>query len=197
MNNRFGWIADFSKPQFFPKRLEKLKIKKPRNIFMDSMSDIADWDRAWLNATFEAISDNPQHNYLFLSKRPAIYDNWLQFGRENVWCGATGTDSESTSRAIYYLSGNVGCNTFLSLEPLLSEIHLPEKMAFADWVIIGAETGNRKGKVIPRSEWIKRIVAACDDELIPVFMKDSLIPIIGETNMRREFPLGLKKEESN
>ena len=35
----------------------------------------------------------------------------------------------------------------------------------------------------------------CIDEYhIPVFMKDSLIPIVGEKNMRREFPEGLKRK---
>ena len=57
-----------------------------------------------------------------------------------------------------------------------------------DWVIIGAETGNRKGKVVPRKEWIEAITKLCDKQCVPVFMKDSLIPIIDEENMRREFP---------
>ena len=41
-------------------------------------------------------------------------------------------------------------NTFVSIEPILEDV-LPEKhnLLFrqVDWVIIGAETGRRKGKV--------------------------------------------------
>jgi hypothetical protein len=59
----------------------------------------------------------------------------------------------------------------------------------------GAETGNRKGKIIPKREWIDNIVRAADEAGVPVFMKDSLIPIVGEENMRREFPAGLRKEK--
>ena len=59
---------------------------------------------------------------------------------------------------------------------------------FTDWVIIGAETGNRKGKVTPQPEWIHKIVEEAKEYNVPVFMKDSLIPIIGEDQMLREFP---------
>ncbi len=36
------------------------------------------------------------------------------------------------------------------------------------------------------------IVDICDEERIPIFMKDSLIPIVGEKGMRREFPERLR-----
>ena len=56
------------------------------------------------------------------------------------------------------------------------------------WVIIGAETGNRAGKAIPEKEWVDTICAAADLTHAAVFMKDSLLPIMGEANMRRELP---------
>ena len=40
------------------------------------------------------------------------------------------------------------------------------------------------------------IVRVADMFGIPVFMKDSLIPIVGEDNMRRAFPKGLQVEKS-
>ena len=192
LNNRFGWVKDFSKPQFFPERLKKLKAKKSRNIFMDSMSDIADWEDEWLYETFKAIEENPQHNYLFLTKRP-LYSKWTQFKKDNVWCGITTINEKAVNRAIFYFLGTKGLNTFLSIEPLLEEVQFVDGLGLGsiNWVIIGAETGNRKNKVIPKVEWIEQIVSGCDICGIPVFMKDSLIPIIGEKNMRREFPKGL------
>lgn len=57
-----------------------------------------------------------------------------------------------------------------------------------DWMIIGAETGNRKGKVFPEKSWIEPLVEHCDKYNVPIFMKDSLVPIMGEKNMRRQFP---------
>ncbi len=62
---------------------------------------------------------------------------------------------------------------------------------YINWVIIGAETGNSQTKTIPESEWIEDIVTEARRKHIPIFMKDSLIPIIGEKNMIREYPKGL------
>lgn len=193
MNQRFKWIDDFSKPQFFPERLEQLKCKTPKNIFMDSMSDIADWEEEWIEEVFRAIEKNPQHNYLFLTKRPYIYERMkLLFHKDNVWCGATAIDRNSCILNNIYLDQIHELNTFLSIEPLLEEVGFGLG-PYVKWVIIGAETGKRKGKVIPKIEWIEKIVSECDRYNIPVFMKDSLIPIVGVENMLREFPEGLKK----
>ena len=64
-----------------------------------------------------------------------------------------------------------------------------------EWVIVGAESGNRKGKVTPKREWIEKIVRLCKDAGKPIFMKDSLIPIMGEKNMLREYPEELKHQD--
>jgi protein gp37 len=62
-----------------------------------------------------------------------------------------------------------------------------------EWIIIGVETGNRKNKIIIKKEWIDRFVEQCKKYNIPVFMKDSLISIVGEENMLREFPAELMR----
>ena len=90
------------------------------------------------------------------------------------------------------------CNTFVSIEPILEDLKLAEHNVMfqqANWIIIGAETGHRKGKAIPCKEWIEDIVQWCDKSGIPVFMKDSLIPIVGECDMRRDFPEQLLRSE--
>jgi len=46
-------------------------------------------------------------------------------------------------------------------------------------IIIGAETGKRKDKVVPKREWIEKIVAECDSTGVAVFMKESLRTIMG------------------
>lgn len=84
-----------------------------------------------------------------------------------------------------------GCNIFVSMEPVLEDLQ-PEKhnILFRQigWIILGAESGNRKDKVVPQAEWIKKIVWHAKEREVPVFMKDSLIQIVGEKNMVREFP---------
>ena len=82
----------------------------------------------------------------------------------------------------------------MSIEPLLKPIDIRYliNVRYLDWVIIGAETGNRKDKIVPKKEWIDAIVNECKMHSIPVFMKDSLIPVVGEANMLRQFPAGLE-----
>ena len=89
-------------------------------------------------------------------------------------------------------------HVFLSIEPLWDNIYGALETVignFTDWVIIGAETGHRKGKVTPEKIWVENIVETCDEAGVPVFMKDSLIPVVGEGGMRRDFPEQLKNQK--
>ena len=79
---------------------------------------------------------------------------------------------------------------FISIEPMLHPIWEDEIdmiRSTCDWVIIGAETGNRKGKVKPNKRWIMKIADACEMSSVPVFMKGSLREIMG-SDFRQEFP---------
>ena len=62
---------------------------------------------------------------------------------------------------------------FVSIEPILEKIN-PLDLIFIDWVIVGAETGKRKGKIIPKKDWIESIVKFCQDNDIPIYLKNSL-----------------------
>ena len=93
--------------------------------------------------------------------------------------------------------GRLRDNTFTSIEPLTEYMDVGLGSFGGDkWVIIGAETGNRKGKVTPKKEWVNKICEAADITHMAVFMKDSLIPIVGEENMRREFPWTERRNEA-
>lgn len=183
MNNRFHYIPDFSKPQFFPERLKQLAEKKPQIIFMDSMSDIADWEDEWAYRTADAIHDNPQHKYIFLTKRPEI--GTLLVGN-NLWNGVTVTRQNELIR-IPQLFEFIDNRAFVSIEPILGPIDLRVLIQKPQWVIIGAETGNRKDKVIPKREWIESIVSECRVAGIPIFMKGSLIKV-WNAPLIQEFP---------
>lgn len=49
-----------------------------------------------------------------------------------------------------------------------------------EWIIVGAETGRRKDKVVPKREWIEKLLELCRRAGIPVFMKNSLADVWGE-----------------
>ena len=79
-------------------------------------------------------------------------------------------------------------NTFWSMEPLLGPVDITESEGLPQWIILGAMTGPGSAKRQPKREWVEDIVRAADASEIPVFMKDSLLPIVGEAGMRRELP---------
>ncbi len=172
------------------------ELKMGNNIFVGAMSDMfGRWvpDR-WLDDVFSACMQHPIHNYLFLTKNPERYMGYgVPEGHGNLWYGTSITRRAEMGRAS---SLPAGCRTFLSLEPLLEDLE-PEghSMVFqkAGWVIIGAETGQGKGKAAPEPEWVRKILAEADKAGIPVFMKESLLPVVGEEGMRKEFPGQLRQ----
>ena len=200
LNYRFKWIEDFSVPQFFPERLKQLFTKNPKRIFINSMSDIADWKREWLGKTLNEIHRNPQNRYLFLTKRPGAYLPWTQFKANYIWCGVTVTsNNEMDSRDLDMMrlikETGEGVNWFFSIEPMLGPVEISAAtLKGLKWIILGAETGNRKGKVSPSLLWIRDVVAAADKFGIPVFMKKSLRDIVPDDEFRTEFPKGLQLE---
>ena len=173
-------------------RLGEYEKKAGRTIFVCSMADLfGSWvPDEWIEEVFAACEKAPQHRYPFLTKNPQRYGELARAGklpqRENMWYGST-LDSMSAKR----YPGRFRDNTFVSIEPLTEYMDVGMGSFGGDkWVVIGAETGNRKGKVTPKKEWVDKICEAADLTHMAVFMKDSLIPIVGEKNMRREFPWG-------
>lgn len=78
-----------------------------------------------------------------------------------------------------YVMQGVNINSFWSMEPLLGPVDMAAAEGLPEWVILGAETGNRPDKVTPAREWVDNIVAFCEENEIPVFFKD---------NLRKYFP---------
>ena len=176
-------------------RLEQpRKWHNPRTIFVCSMADLfGSWvPDEWIEEVFWACERAPQHNYLFLTKNPDRYNALAEKGMlpENLWYGYSATRQSNLWRFRHADECRVK-NLFVSIEPILEEMkpgfcsHCP-----SDWVIIGAETGNRKDKVIPKHEWIENIVTECEYAGIPLFMKSSLAEIWGEP-LIQEFPDGM------
>lgn len=179
INDRFHIVPDFSKPQFFPGRLKALESKKPKSIFMDSVSDWAFWTDAQREQVMRAIMCNPQHKYIFLTKSAEFDDSRYL---TSVYSGYTVTTQAS-------MGEYNGVQDFLSIEPILEPINLNVLMclnhSYLKQIIIGAETGNRKNKVIPRKEWIDSLVKQADERGLRVFMKESLRGLMG-ADFRRD-----------
>lgn len=174
------------------------KLKMGNNIFVGAMADVfGAWvPDEWIRQILDVCREHPIHNYLFLTKNPERY---IQYGvpteQENLWYGTTITGDSDADRIVSLI---IDAWTFVSIEPLqerISKENIEAICRIADWIIIGAETGRNKNKVNPEIDWIKDIVAEADIAKKPIFMKDSLIPVVGEEGMRREFPQQLRRSE--
>lgn len=173
------------------------KLKTARNIFVGSMTDLfGEWvPDEWIEMVLNACDEAPQHNYIFLTKNPKRYIELVEKEiikpKDNHWYG---TSTPTPDDEFFW---NAELNTFVSIEPIFEpwpEISDEDIIKKVDWAIIGAETGNRKGKIIPKKEWITNIINQCKIAKVPVFLKESLIELMGE-DFIQEYPEGLKKLE--
>lgn len=61
-------------------------------------------------------------------------------------------------------------------------------MTGVDWIVVGTMTGVQSKKVRTAPAWAHSLVEQAHALGIPAFMKEDLVPIIGEANMVQEFP---------
>lgn len=194
-------------PTFHKYKLDEYIGKKGRNIFVCSMADLfGDWvPDSWIEEVFAVCEKAPQHNYLFLTKNPKRYFLLEQKGilqkRENMWYGASITNNKQTEEsAPMFCCLQSGTKNFFSIEPILENIQKFKlwdskyKCQYIDWAIIGAETGRRKDRIIPKRKWIEDIANECRKADVPVFMKSSLVDIWREP-LIQEFPKELCRKE--
>ena len=199
---KLAYPYDFE-PTFHRYKLEEPQHwKKPRTIFVCSMADLfGAWvPDEWIRAVFDACAAAPQHRYLFLTKNPKrymstypLYLSCIQRPSKafEAWFGYT-YDGVSNAEIRKSLRRQYSLHQFISIEPMLNPIWEDEInmiTATCDWVIIGAETGNHKGKVKPDKRWIMKIADNCEISGVAVFMKDSLRGIM-DNDFRQEFPWG-------
>lgn len=177
---RFKQPAEYS---WHPEELRKIEQhKKPTTIFMGSMYDLfGEWvPESHIDRIIATTRYCQQHTFLFLTKNPERYEQFI-FPR-NCFLGATATDQESYIRAF-----NVLCDwprknkVWISMEPLINIID-PHLLIWIDGIVIGAMTGQTK--VIPRKSWIDHIIKKAED--MPIFIKDNLLNLYADLPKRRE-----------
>lgn len=190
-----GVVRNAAYPFGFTPTLHEYRLEDPKtkgfgkNVFVCSTADMfGRWvPDEWITKVFQSCEAADGHRYLFLTKNPVRYIYLAEKGllpkNENFWYGSTVTDD---SMPAFYAEGY---NTFVSIEPVLAPFEsgdngIADKV---DWAIIGAETGNRKNKVVPDPSWITSIANEFKKRGKPVFMKESLEPILGYDIMK-EFP---------
>ena len=148
-----------------------LRWKRPRTIFVNSMSDL--FHRAvrfdFISSVFDVMHRARQHQFQVLTKRSA---RLLQLSYKldwpgNVMMGVTVETDDYTFR-IDDLRQTSATIKFLSLEPLLGSIPALD-LTGIDWVIVGGESG--PGARPMKEEWVIDIRDQCLAADVPFFFK--------------------------
>jgi protein gp37 len=172
-----------------------LKWRKPRRVFVNSMSDLfhARVPVEFIAQVWVTMARTPQHTYQILTKRPergraivgegidggcrlleelhreadalALYD--ATWPLQNVWLG-TSIELDRYARRADELRATDAAVRFLSLEPLLGPLPSLD-LAGIDWAIIGGESG--PGSRPLELGWVRDLIARCRETATAVFVK--------------------------
>ncbi len=157
--------------QLRPERLDQpLTWKRPRMIFVNSMSDLfhEEVPEDYIRAVFQVMERASWHTFQVLTKRHerlaelAPLLPWPQ----NVWMGVSVENQRWTCR-VDALRRTPAAVRFLSCEPLLSALQL--NLEGIHWVIVGGESG--PGARPMRPEWARDIRQQCESAHVPFFFK--------------------------
>lgn len=150
---------------------EPLRWRKPRVVFVNSMSDLFHHDvpDSYIERVFDTMKQASWHVFQVLTKRSdrlrelAGQLSWP----ENVWMGVSVESAAYVGRVddLVQVPASV---RFLSVEPLLGPIpKLP--IDGIHWVIVGGESGPGSRPMKPT--WVREIRAACRRGRVPFFFK--------------------------
>jgi protein gp37 len=147
------------------------KWKKPRVVFVNSMSDLFHHDvpAEFIRGIFRTMRDCPQHTFQVLTKRS---DRLRELGPSlpwpsNVWMGVSVENSRVTSR-ISDLAAVPARVRFLSCEPLIGPLE-NLNLRGIHWVIVGGESGPGARPMNP--EWVESIHRQCSESNVSFFFK--------------------------
>ena len=75
----------------------------------------------------------------------------------------------------------------VTFEPLFDDPGTVE-LSGINWIVVGTMTGAQSRKIHTEPEWAWSLTDQAHALGIPVFMKEDLVPIIGDENMIQEMP---------
>ena len=194
LTGRYGYPADDAfKPTFHPEKVEDIVnlSGSPKKVFLDSMGD---WfspgvDRAWIDKVLRAIRLKPYDAFMVLTKFPERIDDLMDTSDlpHNLWMGVSVTQQNEVHKIadLTDLHGNI--HKFVSFEPLHGLIEADLKGV--EWVIIGSETGRRKGKILPQATWIWAIIDEAKSRGTPVYVKENVNSETCYEFKLKEFPM--------
>lgn len=150
-----------------------IKWKKPRKIFVNSMSDLFHEavSEAFILEVWNVMRSTPRHHYQILTKRPermaALVPKLIGEVLPNVWLGTSIESREVVSR-IDHLRAIPAAVRFLSFEPLIGPVGQVD-LSGIDWSIVGGESGRFARPI--QEAWIDEIHDQCAQHGTAFFFK--------------------------
>jgi protein gp37 len=161
--------------KLWPARLElPLRWRKPRRIFVNSMSDLfhEDVPEDFIRQVFEVMRQAHWHIFQVLTKRPrrmAALSPALPWP-PHVWAGTSVELDRYTWRANHCLRAVPAAVRFVSAEPLLGPLPSLE-LDHLHWLITGGESGARHRPCDP--DWFRDLRDRCRAAGVAFFHKQN------------------------
>jgi protein gp37 len=173
--------------------------KKPRRVFVNSMSDLfhPDVPFEFLDRVFAVMALASQHTFMICTKRAErmreylrTYDRLpaaLTWPYPNIWLGVTAENQEQADARIPILLDTPAAKRFVSVEPMLGPVSLSKylrddcdcgicnfcnggpALRMLDWVICGGESGPNARPLHP--SWALSLRDQCASAGVPFFFK--------------------------
>lgn len=180
--NRFRGVPGHAyelgfEPRVVPHLLdEPLKWKKPKRIFVNSMSDLFHQvvPDDFIVSVGRVMEQASWHTFQVLTKRSDrmhdLLNDQLRFAARlpHVWWGVSVENKKHGLPRIEHLRDTPAAVKFLSIEPLLEDLGAIDLRGIS-WVIVGGESG--RGARPMKREWVTSIQVQCTRARVPFFFK--------------------------
>lgn len=159
-----------------PERMEQpMKWRRPRMIFVNSMSDLfhKHVPDEYVKNVFDSMERADQHIYQVLSKRSSRMRNFVnaRYGEKaappHIWLGTSVEDGTKMSR-VRHVQEMAASVRFLSIEPLIGPIGRID-LSGIHWIIVGGESGPKARPM--EGDWVRDIRDQCITADVPFFFK--------------------------
>jgi protein gp37 len=159
-----------------PERLlQPLGWKKPRMIFVNSMSDLFHKavPKAHIAGVFDTMERANWHIYQILTKRSSLLQKFINERYKarpapaHIWFGVSVENEQATSRIAHLQRANAAVR-FLSVEPLIGPVGMLN-LTGIDWVIVGGESGPHARPM--QTQWAIEVRNQCLKAKVAFFFK--------------------------
>lgn len=159
-----------------PERLEQpLKWRRPKMIFVNSMSDIfhKGVPRDFIDRVFDTMEEAKWHTFQVLTKRSSLMRNYINLRYrgeplpDHIWLGVSVEDGKRKSRICHLQETNASVR-FLSVEPLIGPVGKLD-LSGIHWVIVGGESG--PGYRPMDINWAREVRDQCRAAKVDFFFK--------------------------